>query len=332
MNAISSSETVAAAVSNPPHAGTWVFVPIAYADELRVADIRHEFWRARWLIAALFLASLAVGVILSLMLPRKYEATAILSSVTASQGGFGSLVGRLGGLASLAGLSGASQPVDRTNIVLTMLKSQAFLTEFAKRRQIVVPLLAAEGWDKVRAEWRINGDRYNTRAQTWMLDGAPVPEPTDGQIAFRMRQLISIEQSQETGLITLGLESYSPEAARTWLNWIIHDVNEALRAQDVREASASLAYLQKQLEQNSTTEMRQVLYQLIEDRTSTAMLASVSEDYALKIVDPPSLPEAPSFPRPLILVSLAAVAGALLGIGIVLARIAFARGLRNPQA
>ena len=56
--------------------------------------------------------------------------------------------------------------------------------------------------------------------------------------------------------------------------------------QDVAEAEQAITYLNKQIENTSLAELRNVFFRLIEEQTKTIMLANVSQEYLLKTLDP----------------------------------------------
>ena len=95
------------------------------------------------------------------------------------------------------------------------------------------------------------------------------------------------------------------------------------RRKDTDEARRTIGYLQEQIGSTPVNEMQAIFYRLIEEQTKTLMLSRVRDEYALKIVDPPLVPDRPAFPNRVLLAALAAIGGlavALLSILLLPAR------------
>jgi uncharacterized protein involved in exopolysaccharide biosynthesis len=111
-------------------------------------------------------------------------------------------------------------------------------------------------------------------------------------------------QDKESGMVKIAITSLSPESAKIWLELLVKDINEYIRARDIAQAEASINYLTEKLKEMSIAEMQQVFYQLIDDQTKSMMLAAVQKEYALKTIDPPLTPQSKSFPKTAVFVLL----------------------------
>lgn len=100
-------------------------------------------------------------------------------------------------------------------------------------------------------------------------------QPTDWDLVKKFREShLSISENNENGMVTISVKSLSPVAAKQWTEWLVKDINEHMRAQDIEEAEASINYLQTKLDETNIAGMQQVFYQLIESETRTVMLAN----------------------------------------------------------
>jgi uncharacterized protein involved in exopolysaccharide biosynthesis len=103
-----------------------------------------------------------------------------------------------------------------------------------------------------------------------------------------------------------------PVVAAQWANELAARVNREMRQRAIREASTSLAYLQKELQKTDVMELREPIYKLMENRINTIMLANVRDQYAFRIIDPATPPDRDRYSRPMR--KLFALAGAAFGV------------------
>jgi len=297
-------------------------------DEIDLRELFSRLWNAKWLIAAVTAAVTAAAVTVALLLPNQYEASALLAPNAREQDGMmNRLSQRFGGLASMAGVDlPQGEGVSPTVLAMETLQSRAFLTDFIRRHELEVPLLAAQGWDEETGEWLIDREIYDPESGEWVREVEPgrSPEPTDWELYKAMsEQVLSVEQSQESGLVTVSVELTSPVAAKRWVDWLVAELNAHMREQAIREAEESISYLRDQAEGTPLAEMRSVFFSLIEQQTQRRMLAEVRDEFAFKTVDPAVVPEELASPnRPLIAV-LGMVLGGMLGVFVALVRGAY---------
>ena len=70
-----------------------------------------------------------------------------------------------------------------------------------------------------------------------------------------------------------------------------------MREKEVSEALISKDLLLKEISSNSVPEVKGAIANLIKDKISKIVLSESIEDYALKKIDPPYLPEKKSSPK-----------------------------------
>ena len=126
-----------------------------------------------------------------------------------------------------------------------------------------------------------------------------------------MRHLYVV-QDATNGFITVAVEHYSPTVAQRWLEWLVDDLNFSMMQQDVDEAEQAIEYLNRQIEMTSISDLKAVFFNLIEEQTKTVMLATVTDEYVLKTIDPAVVPERKSRPKRALIVVVATMLGFLL--------------------
>ncbi len=242
------------------------------------------------------------------------------------------MAAQFGGLASLAGvnLSGGGGP-DKTAIAVEIGKSRQFLSHFIRQHQLEVPLMAVAKADKATGELVIDEDVYDVASKKWVREIPPGKsvEPTDWELVKAFRGIASISHDAKSGLVTVSVEYYSPESAKQWVDWLVTDLNEAMKLRDQADATRNIAYLKAQLEKTPVADMQKVFYQLIEDQTKTLMLTEVNQEYVFKTLDPAVVAEEKAKPKRALIAVLGTLLGGMLGVMIVLVRHGIGRPPRH---
>ncbi|MBD2859279.1 LPS O-antigen length regulator [Spongiibacter sp. KMU-158] len=295
--------------------------PYYQDDEIDLKELFLVLWKGKFLIIAITAFFAVAGVIFALMKPNVYQSSALVAPAQ-DGGGAGRLSGQLGGLASLAGISlGGGNGSDPTVVAKEILQSRAFLADFIHRHQLEVSLMAATGWNLGGEVWELDQEIYSRETGSWQLDDdGKSLEPTDWDMVKKFKGLLSVSESKDTGMVTIAIKSLSPVAAKDWVQKLVKDINEHMRAQDIEDAEARIGYLEKKLSETNIAGMQQVFYQLIESETRTVMLANAQPEYVFKTIDPAVVPQEKSEPKRALIAAVATVLGGMLGVLVVLVR------------
>jgi uncharacterized protein involved in exopolysaccharide biosynthesis len=216
-----------------------------------------------------------------------------------SESGLGGVVSQFGSIAALAGFSGLTG--SNAQEAVAVLESRSFTAEFIRKRKLL-PVLFSDDWD--------------AREERWVVPEEEIPTVADGVQLFD-DSIRSVAIDLDTGLVTLGIEWRDPDVAAEWANGLTTEVNRTLRDREMREATRSLGYLHKQIEQSSMVEIRGALFKLVEEQEKRKMLAAVNDQYAFRVLDEAVAPErdAPVRPRALLILVTAVLIGLLFGFG-----------------
>lgn len=294
---------------------------VAYDDEIDLRELFRNLWAGKWIIGGITFAATVIAVIVALMLPNMYRAEALLApNDQEGASGLSALAVQYGGLASLAGINLGGRGTDKTALGLELLKSRRFISEFIERHDILVPLVASDGWDPNADELKIDPDEYDVVADEWVRDtsfsGSPVPSPQKAYKKFMEK--FSASQDSKSGFVTVSVEHYSPTVAKQWVDWLVEDINAMIMKQDVAKAEQAIAYLNEQIQKTPLADLQNVFFRLIEEQMKTVMLANVSPEYLFRTIDPAIAPEQKTRPKRSLIVILAAILGGMVGIVIVL--------------
>ncbi len=215
-------------------------------------------------------------------LPTIYKAEVLMipASGGVSAGG-GSLSNRLGGLASIAGVSlvgsGAGAGVEGEQ-ALARLKTRSFLINHIKEKNLK-PILFADQWDRVEKKW---------------ID----KEPSDRDSAELLRGMIDAgsHPKSKAGLASLSIEwknPHNPNKIADIANNLVSSMNSHAKDRAILEARDSISFLEKELERTNVLSSQTILYSMIEQQIQKIMLANVKDDFIFKVIDPAVSPEYP---------------------------------------
>ncbi|MCR8913707.1 LPS O-antigen length regulator [Marinobacter panjinensis] len=289
-------------------------------DEIDLRELFATLWSGKWIIILITVLFAAGGVAYALYKPDIYQANALLAPADGDSGG--RLGGQLGSLASLAGVNIGSDSSSKTSIAKEVLQSRVFLTDFIHLHELEVPLMATKAWNSRQNQWVYDQEIYNPETGEWGTNQVGESlQPTNWDLVKKFKQShLSVSENQDNGMVTVSIKSLSPVAAKQWTEWLVKDINEHMRAQDIEEAEASISYLETKLNETNIAGMQQVFYQLIESETRTVMLANAQREYVFKTVDPAVVPQEKSEPKRALIAIIATMLGGMLGVFTVFVR------------
>jgi len=289
-------------------------------EEVDLTDIFRALWQGKFIIIIVSAIFSSFSVYYALKQPDIYKASVVLMPTNSSgQGGLGKLAGQFGGLASFAGLSlGGS--VDKTGLALEILNSRAFIEGYIERHDILAPLTASIEWDKITDTLIYDSNLYNPETKIWNDDSPNISRPTPWRAYKQFQGIMNVSQDQDTGIVRIEIEHYSPSIAKRWLSLLVQDINWTVKENDKKEAKDSISYLTRQLEKTKLMDMKSIFYQLIEEQTKTVMLAEVSDEYVFKTIDPSNVPDEKAKPKRALIAIFGTLFGGMISILIVLCR------------
>lgn len=297
-----------------------------YAEDEGV-DLKDFFltiWKGKLIIAMITVIFTGLSVALALSLPNIYKAEALLFPAESGQGegGLAALAGQFGGLASMAGIDLGAGSSDKSALAIEVLKSRKFTSEFIERHNILLDLMASESWSYEENTIAYDDDIYDTKINSWVRDVEfPFKAKPSLQEAYKeFKEIVYINSSKDTGMITISVEHISPYIAQQWVVWLIEDINNEMKERDVAEAIKSTEFLKQQIETTKVADIQTVLFKLIEEQAKTIMFAEVRDEYVFKTIDPALVPEERVSPKRALICIVGALFGILIGIIIILGK------------
>lgn len=289
-------------------------------DKINFHELLEALIVGKWILIVTTLLFTTIVTYYALSLPNVYQSEVTLSP--ASEGGGLNISGQLGGLAALAGVSIGDKGGDKTTLAIEILKSREFLGRFINDHDLYVPIVAASGWDRENDELLINPSIYNKLTKEWVRE---VKEPFKAKPSILetielFEKKMTVSQDKTTGIVKISVEYFSPKVAKDWVDNIVKSINEEMRNKDISEAEKSIKYLKKQLDSTNVSEIRTMLFALIEEQTKKLMLANARTEYIFKTVDKAVIAEKKSKPARALIVILGFIVGMLIATLLIVVR------------
>ena len=293
-----------------------------YDDEIDLRELFGVLWAGSRKIIAITAVFAFVSVIYALSVSNQYKATVLLAPAQSdSSSDLSSALGRLGGLASLAGVSIGGGDSSEAQIAQEVMKSWSFIDGFIAENNISVEVYAAEGWSRGSNELQIDDDIYDAETKTWLVENdntGEVGPPSSWKLFESFSERLVVSENKKSGLVSVSIEYYSPLIAKQWLDMYVAAINTHMQQRQMAKVTNNINYLQAQIENTSIAEMREVFYTIIAEQTKNKMLAEASPDYAFVAVSPSMVPEEKSQPQRAFICILGTLLGGMLSVMLVL--------------
>lgn len=269
-------------------------------NEITLLELIKHVYKYRVMVFVITLVFASISVLYALNLPNRYKSESLVIPVSYdSSTNVSGLMSQFGGLAGLAGINLGTSGQSNVDRIIETVRSRVFLSEFINKHNLLVSVLAANGWNKEDEKLSIDPDIYDIIEKKWVRSAAPprkiVPTLAEGVEAFK--EILTIDLDKENGFLTISIESFSPQIAKMWVELLIVEANEWIKREKEEEVNRSIKFLNKQVENMQEVEMKSAFYKLIEEQIKNKMLLEVRDEYALEVIDPPSLPELKSSPK-----------------------------------
>jgi uncharacterized protein involved in exopolysaccharide biosynthesis len=281
---------------------------IARIDERPDSSAGTDFWftavrRRPLLVLAMSIAfGVAFGVLAYLTTPT-YRGTTILAPADLEKQGMGSglssALGSVSGFAAIAGI-GLGENDYATEEAMAVLKSEYFTEGFIQDNNLM-PELFPKAWDAQAGRWKTGLRKI----------------PTLGAGFRRFNKIRKLTRESKSGLITVQVDWKDPVKAAEWTNRLIERLNDEMRRRALNQAEASMGYLQNELANTVDVSTREAISRLMEGQIKQEMMAHVTKEYALKVVDKaiPADIDAPVWPIKVLYVAFGLIFGAMVGSG-----------------
>jgi uncharacterized protein involved in exopolysaccharide biosynthesis len=257
-------------------------------NEINVVNLFWTVWDRKYLVLAISLLGGVIATVLALTAIPMFRAQVVITQVRdTGMGTAGSMMGQLGGLASIAGLNLNSNGPDAERPAV--LESRGLVEAFVKRYDLTQLMIA--------------NSNSNSSSQN----------PLWFAVERFRKTVLTLHEEKLKGTTTITVDWRDPVVAARWANDFVALANELLRTRAIDESTRNIEYLNKQLPQTNVVEIQHAIYSLIEAETKSLMLAHGRLEYAFTIVDPAVPPQMRFSPRRAVMVVTGLFIGGFVG-------------------
>lgn len=289
------------------------------SDEINFLELWSIFvLYKKWVFLSIIIVPILL-VTVSFMMTNKYTSNVLLAPVSVNANNVGK---EIGGVAGLIGLNlGAGDGGYKQEAIAT-LKSRKFISNFIRKNNLK-PFLFHKDWVAEKKQWRDNTNflwgiidalrdskEIEYEGKEILLPGEPSMWLAYGAFS----DMLTISEHKKTGMVTLRIESYDPIISRDIANKLVHEINEELRGDYVKKSKKTIQFLENQLRSMQLVELRQVVFNVMQEHIQNIALAHMQDAYVFKIIDPAVVAEEKSSPKRLLLLIFGIIAGLIIGV------------------
>lgn len=284
-------------------------------EEINLLELIQVLWKGKITIISLTAFASIFAVVYSLSLPNIYESRALLAPVDSSS----SISGTLGSYRGLAGFTGINLPSSGSNAnsekAMETIKSLSFFEKNILTNIFLPDLMALESWSSDTNIVNYDERIYKKSTNSWEDE----PSVQQAYKDFKNKHL-SIREDKNSDFITISIKHQSPFLAKQWAELVINEVNEFYRQKDKEESEKAVSYLNQQISMTGSSEIKQVLAELVQEETKKLTLIDANQFYVFEYLDPPAVMEKKSEPNRANICIMIAFLGGILSVLLVFIR------------
>ncbi len=256
-----------------------------------------------------------------LSLSNYYISTAKFAPASNAQDS-GVSMGGLAGLTSGLGLNLGGSSGNRMNYTLEILNSTDFFKTIYENEKFLLELSAVELYDQDNNKIIFDSEIYDFDNSVWIEDEESFTKTKKPSLLQAKQKFFSDHISSavdiETNFITISITHHSPHVANSWLNYISKEIDEYIQTMEVDDIKQTIKYLNTQLGESNSNEVRRALSNILEQQMKTLMLSEVSSGYIIRTIDSPSFPELKSGPGRAKITIVLTLLGSIVGYFLIL--------------
>lgn len=280
-------------------------------------DLSVLVWRQRLYVLLSTLAFLAAAVIYLHVADYRYTAEMRVIPSQAPANSTSSRADKLGGLASLVGITTDSEQISPFKLYIEEMTSRDTASALVKDKSIAQVVFARE-WDNIAKRWeQPASERSGTKVALKAILGFP-PSIWQAPNGARMQEFLStrlrIDSAPTRTVTVIGFDDDDPKFAVKVLAALNSIVDGHLRAVALTRSTEYARFLETKLATITIAEHRVAVTSALSEQEKLIMLASSSAPFAADLIEAPTDSLKPTSPRPTLVIAASIVLGLVVGI------------------
>lgn len=268
-------------------------------DNLEVFDVTKVFeilFLKKYLILLCSAVFFLFGIIYSLSLDDRYKSSAFLQVNSEEMESNASILSSFASGFGGMGFAGISSSANRSDYAVALINSRQFIESLSNIGTIKVNLLATKEYDKQSKKIIYDNNIYDSKENKF-IDEYQNYDFALKKIFEVIAKDLEVIKDNKTQFISISFTHHSPIFAKEFLETLLGELNELVRAKELKRSISSIEYLKKISENTSNNEVLVAISQLIETELKKQMLANISKNYLLDPIDVPNKPIKKSEPK-----------------------------------
>tara|TARA_B100000579_G_scaffold438023_1_gene470996 strand:+ start:2046 stop:2996 length:951 start_codon:yes stop_codon:yes gene_type:complete len=262
---------------------------------INLGDVLSVLLNYKKIILLSILLSALVSVFVAKSTPNIYRSSALLEPQQENQTQNSFSSSGMSSLAAVAGIQLPSASGDRGLYAIETIKSKLFFKHLLQiDSEIILPsLMAIDSYNIVTNTITYDKKIYDQKSQKWIrsVKGNQKKVPSYIEAHDYFLSILEIFKDKKTGYVYIAIDHQSPVFAEYILKLIISEVNTISREKEIKESSDAIDYLSLKQYSTNVTSLKSSINKLIEQQLQKQMISNIKEEFLLKTIDPPIIPE-----------------------------------------
>lgn len=291
------------------------FVPDTDDRTFDLAQVVHLVWQKKWLLVAITLASLLMGIAYLKLLTPTYTVELRVTAAASSSNSIANRLGNLGGLAAAAGLPiGGSTKAEPFDLYLEALTSREVADELARDQRIMTRIFARE-WDAQAHRWKQpDMSIFQSVKYLLTLGDPPWRAPDGARLRDFLQRKVLVSKSAKSPITLIGIDAEDPEFGIYLLSRMNSAADTSVRKRALAQANDYKDYLASVLPTIELADVRLSLADSLTRQYEAVMMARSSVPYAAMAISHPQASLLPTKPKVAITLALFLLIGIVIGL------------------
>jgi hypothetical protein len=283
---------------------------------MMLLSVGLQILRTGWMyILCLTAAGVLAAAAALALVPRYWEAKVVAGPVVPDMRyGLSQGINLASGLSLLGQASGPEG--QRFERFLLTLHSRE-LAGILEAKHHILPVIFYKRWDAGAHDWRHSFSPGRALRRLVGLPSSDAPTVDDLQRYLLENIDVSVAAPQ-TPNRSITFSFHDRQAAQNVLRWSLEEADRIIRESTESNVDKQIAYLENKLLQNNIASVanKSSLSDVLTEAEKSKILLVGGQPYAAEIINPVSVPDLPTFPKPSTFLILGALIGFLLGCGL----------------